>query len=105
MGKPPALRIGGQMATVVMFRDSESGELTTQASSQPDWMAESLWVAVGAIQRGQAVIVMDDEASTVAEEIALQEEAEGSAESKPLTVGQVKMMFEAMDKAAETRRR
>lgn len=105
MGKPPTLGIGEHMATVKMFRDSESGELTRQTSSQPDWMAESLWVAVGAIQRGQAVIVMDDEASAVAEEIALQEEAEKSAESKPLTVGQKKMTFEAMDKAAETRRR
>ena len=54
------------MATALMFRDGDTGELAIQASNQPDWMAESLWVAVAAIKRGQAVIVMDYEAGAVA---------------------------------------
>ena len=63
------------MATVMMFRDRTSGELIIQASGHPDWMAESLWVAVGAIQRGQAVIVLDADVQAVAEEVALAEAA------------------------------
>ena len=67
------------MAAVLMFRDGDTGELTIQASDQPDWMAESLWVAVAAIQRGQAVIVMDDEVDAVGDELALQAPAQEPA--------------------------
>ena len=67
------------MAAVLMFRDGDTGELTIQASDQPDWMAESLWVAVAAIQRGQAVIVMDDEVGAVGDELALQAPAQEPA--------------------------
>ena len=97
------------MATVQMFRD-ESGLIQMQASRHPDWMAESLWVAVGAIRRGQAVIVMDYEAGAVADEVTRQEveqeteQTEGSPERKPLTAAQVRMMFDALDRAAEMRR-
>jgi hypothetical protein len=62
------------MATTLMYRDGDTGELVIQASNQPDWMAESFWVAVGAIKRGQAVIVMDYEAGAVADEVAAQAE-------------------------------
>lgn len=98
------------MAAVLMFRDGDTGELTIQASDQPDWMAESLWVAVAAIQRGQAVIVMDDEVDAVGDELALQAPAqepamEKSPKAKPLTAAQVRMMFDALDRAAEMRGR
>jgi len=93
------------MATALMFRDGDTGELAIQASNQPDRMAESLWVAVAAIKRGQAVIVMDYEAGAVADELAGEEPTVGhSREAKPLTAAQVRMMFDALDRAAEMRR-
>lgn len=93
------------MATTLMYRDGDTGELVIKASEHPDWMAESLWVAVAAIKRGQAVIVMDDEAGAVADELASEgNTVEQPRESKPLTAAQVRMMFDALDRAAEMRR-